>query len=125
MKFVTVPVVAVVLGLSLGSAQAFQETEVGTTAAPAASATAAPKAGTSLGASQGLSLMTPNQKKASEKTEKTGVHIPGLGNFGLLPKMNFGLELLYGEGEEREPAAKPQDAPLDELMIRGSVKHNF
>jgi len=124
MKFVTVPVIAAVLGLGLGSAQAFQETELGASPAPKAPAAGSP-AGSRLGVSQGLSLMTPSQKKASEKSDKPGVHIPGLGNIGLLPKMNFGLELLYGEGEAREPAAKPQDAPLDELMIRGSVKHNF
>lgn len=124
MKFVIVPVIVAVLGLGLGSAHAFQETQIGTTDQPSAPAKAT-EAGPTLGAAPGLSLMTPSQKKASEKSDKTGVTIPGLGHIGLLPKMNFGLELLYGEGETREPAAKPQDAPIDELMIRGSVKHNF
>jgi len=124
MKFVTVPAIAAVLGLSLGSAQAFQETELGTTATPAASATAA-QVRARAGVPAGMSLMTPAQKKAAEKSDSPGFSIPGLGSIGLLPKMNFGLELLYGEGESREPAAKPQEAPIDELMIRGSVKHNF
>ncbi len=124
MKFVTVPAIAVVLGLSLGSAQAFQETEMGTTATPSAPATAA-EVRPPAGMPQGMSLMTPTQKKAAEKPDSPGLTIPGLGSIGLLPKMNFGLELLYGEGETREPAAKPQEAPIDELMIRGSVKHNF
>lgn len=123
MKFVTIPVIAVVLGMSLGPAQAFQETQLGTPAAPSTPAKAN-EAGSSLGVTPGLSMMTPSQKKAAESKENSGVTIPGFGHIGL-PKMNFGLELLYGEGEVREPATKPQDAPIDELMIRGSVKHNF
>lgn len=124
MKFVTVPIIALVLGVSLGPAQAFQETTIGSTA-PAEAAKVAPDAA-SKAAPSGLSLMTPEQKKAAgEAKDSGGLIIPGLGRLGVLPKMNFGLELLYGQGEEREPAAKPQDAPIDDLMIRGSVKHNF
>lgn len=123
MKFVTVPVVAAVLGFSLGTAQAFQETQLGTAAPPSAPAQATEPRGLAP-APQGM-LLTPTQKKAAEETDRPGITIPGLGSFGLLPKMNFGLELLYGEGETREPVAKPQEAPIDDLMIRGSVKHNF
>ena len=56
----------------------------------------------------------------------TEIRIPGLGKLGTLPKMDFGLELLYGAAE-----GKPQTenvVPLDEsgdLTIRGSVKHEF
>ncbi len=56
----------------------------------------------------------------------TEIRIPGLGKLGTLPKMDFGLELLYGaaEGKPQPDSAVPQDEPGD-LTIRGSVKHQF
>ena len=56
----------------------------------------------------------------------TEIRIPGLGKLGVLPKMDFGLELLYGAAEG-QPAAQPETAPSpeDDLMIRGTVKHRF
>jgi hypothetical protein len=55
----------------------------------------------------------------------TEIRIPGLGKLGTLPKMDFGLELLYG-ADDAKPAqdAQPQDGDQG-LMIHGSVKHNF
>jgi hypothetical protein len=55
----------------------------------------------------------------------TEIRIPGLGKLGTLPKMDFGLELLYG-ADDAKPAqdAHPQDNDQD-LMIHGSVKHRF
>lgn len=59
----------------------------------------------------------------------TEVNIPGLGKLGTLPKMDFGLELLYGanenkpaEAEPSNPAASPEP---EDLTIRGTMKHNF
>ena len=123
--FVAVPVIAVVLGLSLGPAEAFQETTIGTGAQPQAKAAEQPAGQAPVTGPAGLAIMTPEQTKAAEKSDPGRLRIPGLGELGVLPKMNFGLELLYGQGETGEPAAKPQDAPIDDLMIRGSVKHNF
>jgi hypothetical protein len=55
----------------------------------------------------------------------TEVRIPGLGRLGVLPKMDFGLELLYGAAEPRA-AEPPATSPADEeLTIRGSLKHRF
>jgi len=56
----------------------------------------------------------------------TEIRIPGLGKLGVLPKMDFGLELLYGAAEQK-PAGVPEAAPSpeDDLMIRGTVKHRF
>jgi hypothetical protein len=56
----------------------------------------------------------------------TEVRIPGLGRLGVLPKMDFGLELLYGAAEPR-PAEPPATSSSDdeELTIRGSLKHRF
>jgi hypothetical protein len=54
------------------------------------------------------------------------VRIPGLGKLGVLPKMDFGLELLYGANDGRPAAPAPDDIPTDDdLRIRGTMKHNF
>ncbi len=56
----------------------------------------------------------------------TEIRIPGLGKLGVLPKMDFGLELLYGAAEG-QPSDQPAPAvnPEDDLTVRGSVKHRF
>lgn len=56
----------------------------------------------------------------------TEVRIPGLGKLGVLPKMDFGLELLYGAaGENRATEPRPDTGSDDDLRIRGTVKHRF
>lgn len=56
----------------------------------------------------------------------TEVRIPGLGKLGVLPKMDFGLELLYGAaGETRATEPRPDTGADDDLRIRGTVKHRF
>jgi hypothetical protein len=63
------------------------------------------------------------------KANGTEVNIPGLGNLGVLPKMDFGLELLYGANESKPVEADPQTPgsvpPQEDLTIRGTMKHNF
>ncbi|MEZ5900832.1 MAG: hypothetical protein AB7S74_03670 [Hyphomicrobium sp.] len=62
------------------------------------------------------------------KTEGTEIRIPGLGKLGTLPKMDFGLELLYGAtetGPATQEPSKLDDSLPDDLTIRGSVKHRF
>lgn len=57
----------------------------------------------------------------------TVVRIPGIGKLGVLPKLDFGLELLYG-ANRTQPDVTPevtQDADDGDLRIRGSVKHRF
>lgn len=53
----------------------------------------------------------------------TEVRIPGLGTLGVIPKLDFGLELLYGAAESEVVEEDPLSD--DELTIRGSVKHKF
>ena len=103
------------------SAYAFQEQQSGV--APSAAGQAAPAPGAA--AEQPLDLSgdtaTPNQEEGTE------IRIPGLGKLGVLPKMDFGLELLYGAAEQKQQAVQP-DVPAGEpedLMIRGTVKHRF
>ena len=64
---------------------------------------------------------------ASRNAESgTEIRIPGLGSLGVLPKMDFGLELLYGAADQKPSDGTVETAPTpDDLMIRGSVKHRF
>lgn len=66
---------------------------------------------------------------AVNKRESGGrmLRIPGLGSIGVLPKLDFGLELLYGTSKERAsstdgPKADPE---VGSFRIRGSIKHSF
>jgi hypothetical protein len=71
----------------------------------------------------GVNFSIPEPGKNGTGTE---VRIPGLGKLGVLPKMDFGLELLYGATEPKrmEEPAEPAEQS-DDLMIRGTVKHRF
>ncbi len=105
-----------VLAFVSSSAVAFQEQQSGAPAPAAAPATKLePPA-------QDLNVPAP-----ASKSEGTEVSIPGLGKLGVLPKMDFGLELLYGANEQPKQEIEPtQQAPADdELTIRGSVKKSF
>jgi hypothetical protein len=60
----------------------------------------------------------------------TEIRIPGLGKIGTLPKMDFGLDLLYGAVENDNAKTTPDFPSSDEdekrdMMIHGSVKHHF
>lgn len=105
-----------VLALVSTSALAFQEQGGAPPVAPT------PQATQPAPAEKDLNFSAPNIPSESAGTE---VRIPGLGKLGVLPKMDFGLELLYGASEpakQREPA---ETQPHEDLTIRGTVKHNF
>ena len=53
------------------------------------------------------------------------VRIPGLGKLGVFPKLDFGLELLYGGRDEKVGDADRIRPEGDEMQIRGSIKHRF
>lgn len=116
------------LALGVGSALAFTETPVQQSGqqaaplAPAAPATTnqAPAAGQNGGAS--LSLTDP--AAGTSKGEGTEVKIPGIGTVGTLPKLDFGLELLYGANGEGQTSEKPAPSN-DDVLIRGTLKHRF
>ena len=69
---------------------------------------------------KGLTLKTP-ELSLGEGTG-TEVRIPGFGKVGVLPKLDFGLELLYGATEAKGMPDKPE--PSD-VQIRGTIKHRF
>lgn len=55
------------------------------------------------------------------------VRIPGLGKLGVLPKFDFGLELLYGVNEQKATEAERRGQTInpEDMQIRGSLKHRF
>jgi hypothetical protein len=68
----------------------------------------------------GLSLTTPGEDTSGE-TELT---IPGVGSIGKLPKLDFGLELLYGGGST-EGVEGPGEDKNDDVLIKGKIRHRF
>lgn len=62
---------------------------------------------------------------AAKADTGTEIRIPGLGKLGTLPKMDFGLELLYGAAEGKPVQQAPEIDENSDLTIRGSVKHKF
>lgn len=106
----------VLAGALSSAAFAFQEVQQG---APAAGSSAAPVQQDDKRPGMGLQL--PDLNKSSSGTE---VRIPGLGKLGVLPKLDFGLELLYGAAETHEPPPSSR-TPQDDVTIRGSIKHKF
>lgn len=122
-RFVTALTLAAALAAGHG-ALAFQE-QKGSAAPTEATAPAAPAA--TEGAAPADAAKGALGEEAAVKPEAgTEIRIPGLGKLGVLPKMDFGLELLYGAAEN-QPAGEPTPAPNpeDDLTVRGSVKHRF
>jgi hypothetical protein len=97
-----------VLGVLSQAALAFQETNGG------AQAPTLPGAAQSQKSELG---------QAPARTLGPEIKVPGLGSIGALPKLDFGLELLYG-------ASAPQTGPRDDksdagAQIRGTLKYRF
>lgn len=109
------------LGLLLAfiatSAMGFQEQQSGSGAAQQSAAPSSPNE------SKPAQQLTPNEQVEVPSSGRE-VRIPGIGKLGVLPKMDFGLELLYGANEPKAPLDGPRDNSED-LTIRGSVKHRF
>ncbi len=60
----------------------------------------------------------------TRSTGGTTISIPGLGQLGVIPKLDFGMELLYGSEPKSDPAPLAKDED-DGLQIRGTIKHRF
>jgi hypothetical protein len=106
--------------------QAFQEstqgggTDKAATPAPAA-AVEPPATSVTPPPGKGLNLKMP--QLSIGQGSGTEVRIPGFGKVGVLPKLDFGLELLYGATEAQgrpDEKSEPND-----VQIRGTLKHRF
>jgi hypothetical protein len=100
-------------------ALAFQESKVTPTDKPAAAA--APSLVPQISGADGKPSL---QLSAPEVGKGTEVRIPGLGKLGVLPKLDFGLDILYGATDDRRQAPGTQGTS-DEVTISGRLKHKF
>lgn len=119
MSTVRIGLVGVALLLCTARAVAFQEQPAGS---PAPAAPATPPAAEQP-SKPNTNLSAPDA--AGNNAGGTEVRIPGLGKLGNLPKMDFGLELLYGAADNKQSEQPQREDGRDELTIRGSVKHKF
>lgn len=127
MKAVKIIGMTVALALTAGPAAAFDVQQSGgsTKSTAPAPGIVVDNSPASQKAGVGIELRAPDEMKRGPSG--TEVFIPGLGSLGVLPKMDFGLELLYGATDnaktiERDDATAPSE---DDIMIRGTVKHRF
>ena len=96
---------------------AFQEEGGPGKAATVPTEAPAPKGATAPG--KALNLKVPELSLG----QGTEVRVPGLGTVGVLPKLDFGLELLYGATDGR---GRPDDkSEPSDVQIRGTIKHRF
>lgn len=117
MSLLRVSLTVLSLAICMGSAGAFQEQRQG-----GAAPTAAPAPAEGRPAADFSAPSAPDTGKSSG----TEVRLPGLGKLGSLPRMDFGLELLYGATDPKAPVGPVQrDERDDDLTIRGSVRHKF
>ena len=74
-------------------------------------------------AGDGLSLVKPGDSNAGG----TELRIPGIGSVGTVPKLDFGLDLLYGAGSDpvQQVAPGPQDSTDKDVTIKGTIRHRF
>jgi hypothetical protein len=102
------------LWLGAGSALAFQETPE----APPAVLQVAPDA-----KDPAMQLQTPAPAQPSAPSaEKSGTKLFG---FSILPKLDFGLELLYSEPQALDLQQGTPAEDNDDLTVLGKVKRHF
>ena len=105
----------ILLGAALGvishAAFAFQETN------------GASQDGAKGAATPGVNLDLP---APPARTSGQEIRVPGLGTIGVLPKLDFGLELLYGASGQSGAPSRPVDEKQDSgAQIRGTLKYRF
>ena len=66
-----------------------------------------------------------NDTMTNGKSKGLDVTIPGFGTLGTLPKLDFGLELLYGPKSGPEALQLDQRAPESDMQIKGVFTHKF
>ncbi len=117
MRFRVLMASAAALMMAGGPALAFQQE-------PAAPAPEAPAAAILPETTEpALQLQTPSASSPAEHTEKHGAKIFG---FNVLPKLDFGLELLYSnQPNELQQLPQTQLEEQSDLTVFGKVKRQF
>lgn len=102
-----------------GDAYAF--TETAPSAKPQATQPAPAPQLQAPGADKGLQMTDPGASKSGG----TELKIPGIGSLGTVPKLDFGLDLLYGNGAD--PAQEPRalENENQDVTIKGTIRHRF
>jgi hypothetical protein len=104
-----------------GDAYAFTETTVPSAKPQASQPAPAPQLQTP-GSDSGLQMADPGATKSGG----TELKIPGIGSLGTVPKLDFGLDLLYGNGAD--PAQEPralEGEKQEDVTIKGTIRHRF
>ncbi|MGE0760324.1 MAG: hypothetical protein AB7O38_25140 [Pirellulaceae bacterium] len=114
MKRMTVFALVAALACASSAALAFEEQQM-KPAAPASGGTSAVVPNTG---GDGLQIATPDL--AAPKSESgVKIRLPGLGVIGEIPKMDFGLELLYGASQPKQLEGDQSEA--SGVMVRGRL----
>lgn len=112
MKTVRLILLGAAVGFASQAAVAFQETTTGKAGEAPAANVEAPTSG----------LQT---LPSIPKSQGQEIRLPGLGAIGTLPRLDFGLELLYGANEQKGVREEPVKRDDSDLQIRGTVKYRF
>jgi hypothetical protein len=116
---------AITAGAS-GDAFAFTETTVAPARPQAAQpAPAAPLDLQKPDSEDSLALVKPGDSKPNG----TELRIPGIGSLGTLPKLDFGLDLLYGQDSDQQQnldhSTGPKENEGQDVTIKGTIRHRF
>jgi hypothetical protein len=104
-----------------GDARAFTETTVPTQPPAAQPSPAAPQLQMKKPeGGEALSFSMPSESG----TGGTELRIPGIGPIGTVPKLDFGLDLLYGAGSD-PVQEKPGEKGDGDVTIKGTIRHRF
>jgi len=122
MRFASKICAFVICAVSASGAYAFEQTPLPPAAAPAITpqVTAPPSA-------PNLSLGQEGLPAQVKEEKQRGLKIPGLGKI-TVPKLNFGLDLMYGapESPDTELGFTDDGSPnSDDLTIMGKMKRRF
>jgi hypothetical protein len=117
--------IALSLALSISGAAAFTPEPV---APPSANAQSTPKS--PFAQQQGVIPQVPQADLSDplsqpHKENGTELKIPGIGSVGVFPKLDFGLELLYGPKNGPEGIQLDQHGQEGDVAIKGSLTHKF
>ena len=69
----------------------------------------------------GMALVKPGDAKPGG----TELRIPGIGSVGVLPKLDFGLDLLYGAGSDPVQERPQENETNQDVTIKGTIRHRF